>query len=217
MEERDNFDFKTFDELVGEIPSRSNLEPGIEKLKKDKEISVKFIVGIFKDRYNIFKRRNIDFINLYKGDFRPMNNLNPALSRAGLQIVLPSPVFMTVDYGKLLPKFLDVFLEDRMDSDFATWKMSVEPREKTVNLENFKKRYPGENVDAELMAFELEPEEDRRRMIIRKRLFNPHTRELLSEIWDAVMLRPDDSQVQKSGFRVRPRSHAAVVNERKTV
>lgn len=114
----------------------------------------RMVVNMFKNRYKDFQNNNRQQVDLYAGDFRPLPDKS-LTSQRPLQIMLPSDIFMPMEYEELYTKFIKTFTKDLEDHDLGIGKGSAIPEGKTSRLRDFIKNNPGEKIDFTYMCYPL--------------------------------------------------------------
>ncbi len=143
-------------------------------------------------KYKEFKKiDNQARVILYAGDFRPLSN--KASNKGELELMLPSEIFITVEYSLILRSILGVFDLDRASNDFESGTGMSFTDIDTASLNRFRKEHPDIKLKTEYMFFELISPENEQRAIIRTRFSDPITKESLSEAWEAVKYKINPS------------------------
>lgn len=165
------------------MDTERNKQPNLSKVEKNRLLY--FIKDEIETKYKEFKRADGENTTLlYVGDFRPLQNAGS--NNGNLELLLPSEMFITVDYSEVFISILRTFDLDRASNDFESGTGGCFTELSTNNLNRFKKEHPDVKLKTEYMFFELESGSNEQRMISRTRFIDPVTKELLTEAWEAT-------------------------------
>lgn len=168
-------DFRRSMESLKENPNR-------EEIVRSRRIAV----NMFKDRYKHFQVHNKQQLDLYAGDFRPLQEKS-LTSQRPLQIMLPVNDFMPIEYEDLYTRFIKTFSRDLDNYDINTGVGKGVPEANTKATRQFLKQWPGEELPYSYMYYLLKSDiyTEKRIEVIRYYLDIKSARPL-AEVWRAA-------------------------------
>ena len=163
-------------------------------------------VGLFKEKYHLFKRLRSDKITLFKADFLPMPAAYSYDLYSALEVTLPEDSSLGTigaKYSNPRNAFLKVFEKDRLSDDYNTGLSKGKPLIHTRGLRRFLNNNSTEEVDIIYQVYGLIGED--KRMITVMRFCNPVTLEPISEVWIATSINQENSPRSESYNRILSR------------